>query len=79
MLIKKEHISAFLFKFYPELNPVWAQLVQKHIANTQFSHRHLRTHDYLRTHDSVSLENRKGLMFAYLEGLNLDEALKRYK
>ena len=65
MLIKKEHISAFLFKFYPELNPVWAQLVQKHIANTQFSHRHLRTHD------SVSLE--KGLMFAYLERLNLDE------
>ena len=64
-------ISAFLLTFHSELNPierVWTQFTQKHIA-----HRHLRTLD------SVSLKNRKGFMFTYLEGKNLDEACKKYK
>ena len=86
---KKRHIPAFFPKVHPELNPierVWAQLTQKHIANTQSSH----YERILQIPMTVSLENiqnhfRKSrhFMFGYLEGLQpgqeLHEALKKYK
>ena len=91
-LQEKGHITVFLPKFHPELNPierVWAQLKRYTKAHCKYSIQSL-CKTIPDAYDSVSLENIQNhfrkvrhYMFGYLEGLKpgneLEEALKKYK
>ena len=90
--MQKGHITVFLPKFHPELNPierVWAQLKRYTKSHCKYSIQSLRK-SIPDSYDSVSLENIQNhfrkvrhYMFGYLEGLTpgnqLEEALKKYK
>lgn len=92
VLTKRGHISIFLPKFHPELNPIeqfWAQLKRYTRAHFKYNIQSLRK-NVPDAYETVSLENIqnhfrkvKHYMFGYRQGLcqgkELDETLKKYK